>query len=144
MKPAAYGPFQFSLIDERPKFTLPGNARVALWVIPNIEFFPLDRAMPGDSNERPKGNDGTPMVRHWAQRDYGNRVGVFRLMDVLAKRNIRSHGGAQFRHLRLPSRDHRRLRRSSAGNSWVTTAPMSDRLNEVPLGEERRTIRHVA
>jgi peptidoglycan/xylan/chitin deacetylase (PgdA/CDA1 family) len=30
------------------------------------------------------------MVRHWAQRDYGNRVGVFRLMDALSKRGIRS------------------------------------------------------
>ena len=90
MKPTPYGPFPYSAINRRPKWALPNGARVALWVIPNIEFFPLDRAMPGDSNERPKGNSGTPMVRHWAQRDYGNRVGVFRLMDALSKRNIRA------------------------------------------------------
>ena len=56
MKPAPYGPFKFSLINSRPALKWPGNARVALWVITNIEFFALDRAMPGDSNERPKGN----------------------------------------------------------------------------------------
>ena len=63
MKPTPYGPFPYSAINRRPKWALPDGARVALWVIPNIEFFPLDRAMPGDSNERPKGNGGTPMVR---------------------------------------------------------------------------------
>lgn len=90
MTPSPYGPFPYSPITRRPRFELPGGARVALWVITNIEFFPLDKAMPGDANERPKGNGGTPMVRHWAQRDYGNRVGVFRLMDALSKRGIRS------------------------------------------------------
>jgi allantoinase len=90
MKPSPYGPFPYSPINRRPRFVLPGGARLALWVITNIEFFPLDRAMPGDANERPKGAEGTPMVRHWAQRDYGNRVGVFRLMDVLSRRGIRS------------------------------------------------------
>ena len=29
------------------------------------------------------------MVRPWAQRDYGNRVGVFRMMEVLSKHYIR-------------------------------------------------------
>jgi allantoinase len=90
MKPSRYGPFKYSPINRRPPLKWPNGARLALWVINNIEFFALDRAMPGDSNERPKGNDGTPMVRHWAQRDYGNRVGVFRLMDLLSAHGIRS------------------------------------------------------
>ena len=90
MKPAPYGPFPFSTIKRRPKYSLPGGARVALWVVTNIEFFALDKPMPGESNERPKGSDPTPMVRHWAQRDYGNRVGVYRLMDTLTKHGIRS------------------------------------------------------
>jgi peptidoglycan/xylan/chitin deacetylase (PgdA/CDA1 family) len=29
-------------------------------------------------------------VRAWAQRDYGNRVGIWRIMDVLSKRGIRA------------------------------------------------------
>jgi allantoinase len=31
-----------------------------------------------------------PSVRAWAQRDYGNRVGIWRLMDVLSKHGIRA------------------------------------------------------
>jgi allantoinase len=90
MKPSRYGPFKYSPINRRPPLKWPNGSRLALWVINNIEFFALDRPMPGDSNERPRGNDGTPMVRHWSQRDYGNRVGVFRLMDVLSEHGIRS------------------------------------------------------
>ncbi|TAK86420.1 MAG: polysaccharide deacetylase [Betaproteobacteria bacterium] len=90
MKPAPYGPFPYRPITRRPRLDLPGGARLALWVVTNIEFFPLDRPMPGDANERPGSNAPTPMVRHWAQRDYGNRVGVFRLMEALSKRGIRS------------------------------------------------------
>ena len=61
MKPSPYGPFKFSLINSRAPLQWPGGARLALWVIINVEFFALDRAMPGDSNERPKGNEGTPL-----------------------------------------------------------------------------------
>src|SRR6516162_3433645 len=82
-----YGPFPYVPIKDRPKLEWPGGARVAVWVIPNIEFFPLTRAIaphPG----APVGNP--PSVRAWAQRDYGNRVGIWRLMDVLSKHGIRA------------------------------------------------------
>ncbi|MBC7781346.1 MAG: polysaccharide deacetylase family protein [Proteobacteria bacterium] len=90
MKPAPYGPFPFSPINRRAPWALPDGARLALWVIVNVEFFGLDKPMPGDSNERPRDGDHTPMVRHWSQRDYGNRVGIFRLMDLLEKHGIRA------------------------------------------------------
>src|SRR5436853_7012436 len=90
MKAAAYGPFPFSMIERRPPLRWPNDARIALWVITNIEFFALDRPMPGDSNERPKGSEATPQVRHWSQRDYGNRVGITRIMQVLQAHGISS------------------------------------------------------
>ncbi len=92
MEPRSYGPFPFTPINRRPKISWPNGARVALWVIPNIEIFHLDNPMPGDSNERPGtgGRSRTPMVREWAQRDYGNRVGVFRVMEVLERHGIRA------------------------------------------------------
>jgi allantoinase len=140
MKPAPYGPFPYSAINRRPKLTLPGGARVALWVIPNIEFFPLDRAMPGDSNERPKGNGGTPMVRHWAQRDYGNRVGVFRLMEALSKRNIRGtvalNSDVCDHHPEIVE-DCMKLGWEMMGHNRTNV----ERLNEVPLEEERELIK---
>ena len=42
MKPSPYGPFPYSPIIHRPRLNWPGDAQVALWVIPNIEFFSLD------------------------------------------------------------------------------------------------------
>jgi allantoinase len=39
MQPRDYGPFPYIPIKDRPKLEWPGGARVAVWVIPNIEFF---------------------------------------------------------------------------------------------------------
>lgn len=89
MQPRDYGPFPYTPINRRPKLKWPNGTRVALWVIPNIEFFSLQfpvREHPGQ-----KYNSGeAPTVRSWAQRDYGNRVGIFRIMEVLAKYGIRA------------------------------------------------------
>ena len=85
MKPRPYGPFPYSPIIRRPKLTWPDGARVALWVIPNIEFFSLE--------ERPAGYGAVtqiPDVVMWSERDYGNRVGVWRLMEVLDRYDIRA------------------------------------------------------
>ncbi len=41
MQPRDYGPFPYVPIKDRPKLEWPGGARLAVWVIPNIEFFPL-------------------------------------------------------------------------------------------------------
>ena len=38
MQPRDYGPFPYVPIKDRPKLEWPGGARLALWVIPNIEF----------------------------------------------------------------------------------------------------------
>jgi allantoinase len=87
MQPRHYGPFPYTPINDRPKLEWPGGARLAVWVIPNIEFFPLTRGISGHPGA-PAGNP--PSVRAWAQRDYGNRVGIWRLMDVLSKHGIRA------------------------------------------------------
>lgn len=82
MEPRPYGPFPYTPINRRPKLRWPNGARVAVWVIPNIESFALDEKILGD---RPM-----PEVQAFSQRDYGARIGVFRIMDALSKRNIRA------------------------------------------------------
>ena len=86
MKPSRYGPFPYSPIVRRPCLTWPDGAHVALWVIPNIEFFSLMEKVPAGS-----GGPGTPTpdIPTWSARDYGNRVGVFRLMQVLDRHGVR-------------------------------------------------------
>src|SRR2546430_13051763 len=87
MKPAPYGPFRYSPIAQRPGLIWPDGAHVALWVIPNIEFFSLMEKVPAGS-----GGPGTPVpgIPSWSTRGYGNRVGVFRLMRGLARPGLRA------------------------------------------------------
>jgi allantoinase len=80
VKPTPYGPFPYSPIIHRPRLEWPDGARVALWVIPNIEFFSLEDRITGGP---------APDVPSWSARDYGNRVGIFRMMDVLDRYGIR-------------------------------------------------------
>jgi peptidoglycan/xylan/chitin deacetylase (PgdA/CDA1 family) len=83
MEPRRYGPFRYSPIIDRPPLKWPNGAQLAVWVVPNIEFFPL--------NERIRREEAiVPNIFPWSRRDYGNRVAVFRLMDVLAERGIRA------------------------------------------------------
>jgi peptidoglycan/xylan/chitin deacetylase (PgdA/CDA1 family) len=90
MQPGIYGPYPFVPITERKGFRWPNGARVALWVIPNIEFFHLDDPMPGTNNERiARPHAKIPNVRNWALRDYGNRVGIWRFMEVMSRYGIR-------------------------------------------------------
>ncbi len=91
MKPRRYGPFPYLPAHRRPPLAWPGGARIALWVNPNVEFFGLDDAMPGNVNERiPRDHARIPNVRNWSLRDYGNRVGVWRLMRTLTRYGIRA------------------------------------------------------
>ena len=84
MKPRSYGPFPYSPIIDRPRLEWPGGAHVALWIIPNIEYFSM--------MEKPGGygaNIKIPDVVMWSERDYGNRVGVLRIMETFDRYDIR-------------------------------------------------------
>ena len=76
-------PYPYSPLPERPPLRLPNGARVALWVIPNVEVFPIDE---------PIGRAGpeVPNVPAFAMRDYGARVGVWRIAEVLCKHGVRA------------------------------------------------------
>ena len=134
MKPADYGPFPYSPILDRPRLVWPDEARVALWVIPNIEFFSLE--------ERPGGSGGgkVPDVPVWATRDYGNRVGVFRLMEVLDRYTIRGtvalNSDVCAAHTFIIAEGQKRHWEWMGHNETNTR-----RLNEAPPGEEARIIR---
>jgi peptidoglycan/xylan/chitin deacetylase (PgdA/CDA1 family) len=69
--------FPYQAIVDRPPVRWPNGARVAVWVIPNIEHFHLELG------------PSPPDVRNYSRRDYGNRVGVWRLMEVMEKHRVR-------------------------------------------------------
>jgi allantoinase len=67
----------------------PGGAAVALWITVPIEFFPLD---PPAQPFRPIGALDRPYPDVWgfANRDYGNRIGLYRIMRVLDRFGLRA------------------------------------------------------
>ena len=135
MKPRPYGPFPYSPIIRRPKLTWPNGARVALWVIPNIEFFSLE--------ERPGGYGAggkIPDVVMWSDRDYGNRVGVWRLMEVLDRYGIRGSvalNSLLCEHHPVIIEEGNKRRWEWMGHNESNTR----RLNEAPPGEEAQIIK---
>ena len=67
----------------------PDGKRIALWITVPIEFFPLD-APPQPF--RPLGGLplGYPDLWNFSNRDYGLRIGIFRIMRVLDAFNLRA------------------------------------------------------
>jgi hypothetical protein len=82
----SHGRFDYSPIVARPRFSWPGGARLALYVAVNTEHFAY-----GESGLGLSYSPGLPQPNtyNWAWREYGNRVGGFRLVDVLSRNGIR-------------------------------------------------------
>lgn len=73
----------------RARLNWPGGKRIALWITVPVEFFPLDApAQP----VRPLGglDRGYPDFWSYSNRDYGARIGVYRLMRVLDRLGVRA------------------------------------------------------
>lgn len=143
MQPRPYGPFKFVPLPRRPKITWPNGARLAFWVAPNLEFFDLREPMPDDNNQRvPRDKAKIPFIYSWAHRDYGNRVAVWRLMEVMKKHGVR--GTAPLNSALCQY--HPEIVAACMDLKWelmghgITNAV---RLNELPLEHERSTIKEV-
>jgi len=143
MEPRPYGPFDFVPMPHRPKVTWPNNARLAFWVAPNVEFFDLREPMPDDNNQRvARDKAKIPAVYAWAHRDYGNRVGIWRIMNVMAKHGVR--GTVPLNS--LICKHHPEIIEAALALKWelmghgMTNAV---RLNEMPPDKEREAIRDV-
>lgn len=79
--------YAWSSIFDRPPIAWPGGKSVAVWICVSLEWFPLS---PGDTPFRAPGHMQTayPDYRHYTARDYGTRVGFYRLLDALAKAGV--------------------------------------------------------
>jgi allantoinase len=72
----------YSAISERPPLQLPGAAKLAVWIIVNIEEWDICETMPRTVLTPPAGGSPTPDIPNWAWHEYGNRVGFWRMLDV--------------------------------------------------------------
>lgn len=72
---------------DRPRIEWPDGARVAVWVAPNIEHYEF--MPPRDPRRNPWPRSPHPDVVGYSQRDYGNRVGFWRMLEALDEFDVR-------------------------------------------------------
>jgi hypothetical protein len=73
-----HGRYEYLPITERKDYNWPGGKRLAFCITTNIECFAFIKGRGHDSAKH-----GEPQTqRNYAWRDYGNRVGIWRLFDL--------------------------------------------------------------
>lgn len=81
------GLYHYSPYNDRPRISWPGGARIAFWVAPNVEFYELD---PPRHRVRPSWWRPHPDLVNYSIRDYGNRVGFWRMIEMLDALKIKA------------------------------------------------------
>jgi peptidoglycan/xylan/chitin deacetylase (PgdA/CDA1 family) len=79
----------YSAIVDRPPLKLPGDARVVVWTIVNLESWSIERPMPRSVLTPPMGQPQLPDVPNWAWHEYGMRVGVWRFMELFDELGVK-------------------------------------------------------
>lgn len=74
-----HGRYDYVPITRRPDYTWPGGARLAVYIGLNLEHFAFGAGLGAEI--APGGPQ--PDILNYAWRDYGNRVGAWRMRDVL-------------------------------------------------------------
>lgn len=79
--------FERRYLRDLPAVPWPDGDRLKLWITVHLEHFPMD--MPSKPFVPPGGMDRPyPSVWDYSTRDYGNRVGIFRVLRVLDRHGL--------------------------------------------------------
>lgn len=79
--------YDWQLLAQQPKVTWSNNKKLALWINVPLQFFPLNQK--GKPFKVPGGMTMPyPDLRHFSLRDYGNRVGIYRLLKAFDKYQV--------------------------------------------------------
>jgi peptidoglycan/xylan/chitin deacetylase (PgdA/CDA1 family) len=123
-----HGLYKWSNLFERPPITWPEGRRVLTWLVIDLEWFPIT---PADKPFRAPGHMQTvyPDYRHYTSRDYGNRVGIYRLLEaaekVGAKMSVAANGAIAERYPALirdiVSAGHEIIAHSTDMNGTIAT-----------------------
>ncbi len=132
--------YEDSFIFERKSFTWPGGKTLAIWIIPNVEVWQYDS--PAGAAISPNTNNKVPDVINYSWREYGMRVGLWRIADMLDASGVRATVAlnsmvCEVFPKAIEEMKKRRWEFMGHGitNSW--------NLDGLPLEEERRTIQAV-
>jgi allantoinase len=130
----------FSAIAHRPRLVLPDGARLAVWVIVNVEEWDPREPMPRTVLTPPAGGSPMPDIPNWAWHEYGNRVGFWRLLEVLDHFRIRAvlaiNGAAIARY--------RPLAEAARERGWEFIGHGFGQRNMQKVEDEREDIRKTA
>ncbi len=81
---AGHARYPFSAITDRPDFSWPDGRRLAVYIGLNLECFQFGGGLGAEL--APGGPE--PDVLNYAWRDYGNRVGVWRMLDLFDRLSL--------------------------------------------------------
>ena len=70
--------FDYSPLPERPALEWPGGARLAVWVVLNVEHFEFGKLGTAIQPHL----TSLPEIANYSWRDYGNRVGIWRMLEI--------------------------------------------------------------
>jgi allantoinase len=80
--------YEDSFIFERKPFKWPGNKTLAVWIAPNVEVWHYDS--PAGTGVSPNVRNIVPDVINYAWREYGMRVGLWRIADTLDAAGVKA------------------------------------------------------
>ena len=78
----------YSPIHVRSPLTLPGGARLVVWVIVNVEEWNPREPLPRTVLSPPAGGAPMPDIPNWAWHEYGNRVGFWRMLEIFDRLSL--------------------------------------------------------
>ena len=79
---------RYTPVSTRPRVSWPGGKRLAFWIVPNLEFYEYTPP-PARGRETWDRVPSHPDVREYGFRDYGNRVGIWRMTELLDQYPVR-------------------------------------------------------
>jgi len=79
--------YKYCPINLRKKLILPNNAKIAVWVGINIEYFDINLVEFGGIQSF---KVEPPNVFDYSVRDYGNRIGIWRVSEILQKYGVKA------------------------------------------------------
>ena len=78
--------FAYAPMAGRPRIRWPDGKRLAVWVVPNVEHYEYDPAVVGVRNPWPR--TSPPDALNYPLKEYGNRVGIDRMLDVMDRLGV--------------------------------------------------------
>ena len=88
--------YDWSMLSDRAPISWPDGKQVALWVNVALQYFPLNQQ---GKPFAPTGGMTTayPDLRHYTLREYGNRIGIFRVLKALDEYGVKPTFAVQTR-----------------------------------------------